>query len=62
MPEVDVVVDDQRVVADRGVEVGPLVQRVDHGPGDERQVGEREALLGLGTALRAARRTRSTCS
>ena len=44
--QVELVVDDQRVVADRGVEVRPLVQRLDRGPGDEGEVGEREALLG----------------
>ena len=52
--QVDLVVHDQRVVAHRGVEVRELVQRLDHGPGDEGQVGEREALLGL--ELRAVRR------
>ena len=45
--EVDVVVDDERVVAHRPVEVGELGQRLHRGPGDEGQVGEAEALLGL---------------
>jgi hypothetical protein len=45
--EVHVVVDDQLAVADRGVDVGEVADGVDQGPGDEGQVGEREALLGL---------------
>ena len=44
--QVELMVHDQRVVADRGVEMRPLVQRLDRGPGHEGQVGEREALLG----------------
>ena len=39
-PEVDVVVDDEGVVAHRGVEVGEFGQRLDRRPGDEGQVGE----------------------
>ena len=45
--QVDVVVDDQRAVAHRRVDVRELPDGVDHGQGDERQVGEAEALLGL---------------
>ena len=45
-PQVDVVVDDQRVVAHRGVEVGEVGQGLDRGPGGEGQVGEAEPLLG----------------
>ena len=46
-PEVQVVVHDQRLVGEGGVHLGELVERVDDGPGHERQVGEAEALLGL---------------
>ena len=60
--QVHVVVQDERAVADRGVHVRELVQRVDHRPGDERQVGEAEALLVLELPSRTARRTRSTSS
>ena len=42
--EIDVVVDDELVVADAGVEVRELGQPVDDRPGDERQVREAEAL------------------
>ena len=57
--EVDVAVDDQLVVADRRVDVRELADGVDDGAGDERQVGEAEALLGLERVL-ARPRTRST--
>ena len=43
--QVHVVVHDELAVADRGVHVRELAQGVDDGPGDERQVGEAEALL-----------------
>ena len=45
--EVDLGVDEQRVVDHRRVQQGEVAQRLDRGPGHERQVGEREALLGL---------------
>ena len=44
--ESDPPVQGQRVVARRRVEVREVVQRVDDGPRDERQVREREALFG----------------
>ncbi len=44
--EVDLVVEHDRIPGDRRVHVGELVQRVHDRSGDERQVGEREALLG----------------
>ena len=44
-PEVDVAVDDERVVADRGVQLRVVAKRLDHGPGDEGKVGETDALL-----------------
>jgi hypothetical protein len=44
-------VDDQLVVADAGVEVRELGEAVDDRPGDERQVGEAEALGGLPVVL-----------
>ena len=47
MPEVDLGVDDQRVLDHRGVEQREVAQRLDGGPGDEGQVGQGEALLGL---------------
>ena len=61
MPEVDVVVDDQGVVAHRGVEVRELGQRLHGGPGHERQVGEGEPLL-RPEPLAVGRRTCSTRS
>ena len=45
--EVHLVVEDQGLVAHRGVEVRVVPQRLDRRPRDEGQVGEREALLGL---------------
>ena len=51
-PEVDVVVDDQLVLAERGVDLGVLGDGVDDGPRDERQVGEPEALGGAPLVLR----------
>ena len=45
--DVDVVVHDQLAVADGGVHVRELGQRVDQRPGDEREVGEAEALARL---------------
>ena len=45
-PQVELMVHDERVVAHRGVEVRPLVQRLDRGAGHEGEVGEGEALLG----------------
>ena len=59
--QVDVVVHDELAVADRRVHVREVAQRVDHRPGDERQVGEAEALLALNSS-RWRRRTRSTFS
>ena len=52
--QVDLMVDDQRIVTDRGVEVRLLVQSLDHRAGDERQVGEREAFFRLELVLRNA--------
>ena len=49
--EIDVVVDDELVVADAGVEVRELGQPVDDRPGDERQVREAEALRRLERVL-----------
>ena len=46
MPRLISLVHDQGVVAHRGVEVGEVAQRLDRRPGHERQVGEREPLLG----------------
>ena len=46
-PEVDLGVHEQRVVDHRRVEEREVPQRLDRGPGDERQVGQREPLLGL---------------
>ena len=45
--EVDLGVDEQRVVDHRRVEQREVAQRLDGGPGHEGQVGQREALLGL---------------
>ena len=42
--DVDEVVHDQILIGHAGVEVGELAERVHHGAGDERQVGEAEAL------------------
>ncbi len=50
-PQVDVVVDDELVVADRGVDVRELGDGVDGRPSDERQIGEADALLGLERVL-----------
>ena len=49
--EVHAVVDDQLVVAHRGVDVREVLDGVDDGPRDERQIGEREALPLLPLAL-----------
>src|SRR5262249_6645227 len=46
-PDVDVVVVDDVVVIQRRVEQGILTQRDDTGPRDERQVGQRETIIGL---------------
>jgi hypothetical protein len=45
--QVDAVVDDQRVLTHRGVEMGVLGQRLDRGQGGEREIGETEPLLRL---------------
>ncbi len=56
MPRLIRVVDDQGVVADRGVEVRPFVESFNRGAGDEGQIGEREPFLRLeGTAFRSPR-------
>ena len=52
--EVDVVVHDDLVLADAGVEVWELGQRVDRRPADERQVGQAEALVLLPLPLHGA--------
>ena len=54
--QVDVVMDDQLVPADRGVEVRKRLQRLEGGDGDERQVREAEALILLERGLPASTR------
>ena len=49
MPRSTKLVHDELVVADGGVQVREVVERVDDGPGDERQVGEAEALAAPST-------------
>src|SRR4029077_13908567 len=49
--EVDELVHDELAVAHGGVEVGEVGEGVDHGPADERQVGEGEAFGALPLAL-----------
>ena len=59
--EVDVVVHDQGVVADRAVDVGAVGDGVDHRPGDEGEVGEAEPSAALNRSF-SAWRTRSTAA
>ena len=61
-PEVDVAVDDERVVADRGVELREVAQGLDDGPGDEGKVGEADPLLLAEPVLVRRPRTRSILS
>ena len=68
--EVDVVVHDERVVADAGVDLREVAHGVAERARDERQVGEREALVRPSTrpgaprarVRRARSRPRSTCT
>ena len=49
--EIDEAVDDELVVRDARIEVRELLERIDDGPADERQVREAEALGGLPSRL-----------